>query len=47
MLSLIFEEYGGQITAAVEVLLFVILVVGIFFGGLIGNIIVNISNSMC
>jgi len=47
MLSQIFEEYGDQITTAFEVLLFTILVAGIFFGGAIGNIILSISDGMC
>jgi len=47
MLSQIFEEYGNQITAAIEVCLFIVLVAGIFFGGTIGNIILSISNGMC
>jgi len=47
MLSQIVEEYGDQITAAIEVFLFIILVAGFFFGGLIGNIIISISEGMC
>jgi len=47
MLSQIVEEYGDQIAAAIEVFLFIILVTGFFFGGLIGNIIVSISDGMC
>ena len=47
MLNEIFEEYGDQITAAIEVFLFIIVVVGLFFGGTIGNIVLSISNGMC
>ena len=43
----IMEEYGDQITAAVEVFLFILLVTGIFFGGAIENIILNISDIIC
>ena len=47
MLDEIFEEYGDQITAAIEVSLFITLVAGLFFGGTIGNIVLSISNGMC
>jgi len=47
MLSEIFKEYGDQITTAVEVLLFIVLVASLFFGGTIGNLILNISKDMC
>ena len=47
MFNDIFEEYGEQMTAAIEVLLFITLVAGLFFGGTIGNIVLSISNGMC
>jgi len=47
MLNQIFEEYGDQLTSAIEVIFFIVLVATIFFGGTIGNIILSIPNGMC
>jgi len=47
MINEIFEEYGEQITAAIEVFLFITLVAGLFFGGAIGNIVLSISDGIC